>query len=264
MGIGVRAQLKDMLGRFAAATGLYMLRFESQATIVAFHRVNDQLAPDGLTCASATFEAFCVFFRRYFRVVPLSELVARCRAGEDLGGTLAITFDDGYRDNVEVAAPILRELQLPATFFVTTGFIGTRIVPPWDAHLSPHPGWMGWDQVRELAAMGFEIGSHSATHLDMGKADADAIRADLALAKRRLGEELGAPVQLFAYPFGGREHISAAARELVREAGFACCVSCHGGVNPRVPDLYNLNRIGIADWFRTPHQFGFELLVGRA
>jgi peptidoglycan/xylan/chitin deacetylase (PgdA/CDA1 family) len=94
-----------------------------------------------------------------------------------MGGTLSITFDDGYRDNYEVAAPILKRLDLPATFFVTTGFIGTRRVAPWDQNLVRQPGWMDWDQVRSLASQGFEIGCHTDTHIDMGTADEQTVRA---------------------------------------------------------------------------------------
>ncbi|HUI61211.1 MAG TPA: polysaccharide deacetylase family protein [Steroidobacteraceae bacterium] len=254
-------RLKDLLGRAAGIGGVYTRRFRRHMTIVAFHRVTDELPEDGLTCSSAGFEAFCRFFARHFRVLPLSEQLAR---GRDLGGTLSITFDDGYRDNVEVAAPILSRLGLPATFFVTTGFIGSQVVPPWDRQLPRQPGWMTWDQVRSLKAMGFEIGSHTDTHLDLAKVDAAVARTDLAASHQKLTQALGAAPRLFAYPFGGAQHITPAARELVRGAGFACCASCHGGVNPSAPDPFDLRRIGIAEWFNSPNQFGFELASGRA
>jgi len=263
MAVGLKRALKTISGRFAAVTGAYAWDFRSKMTVVAFHRVSNDLVEDGLTCGAAKFEAFCRFFHRHFRVLSLSEQVAGCRTGRHLGGTLAITFDDGYLDNFEVAAPILRRLQLPAAFFVTTGFIGSQTTAPWDSHLPRQPGWMTWDQVRALAAMGFEIGSHTDTHIDLGKTDPEKVRAELALSKRKLTEALGAPVRLFAYPFGGREHISPQSRELVREAGYECCVACHGGVNPATPDPFNLNRIPVADWFASPDQFGLELLMGR-
>jgi len=152
-----RKKLKTVLGRAAGFAGMYSRRFRSSMTIVAFHRVNDTQARDGLTCSPEKFRAFCRFFQQHFRVVPLAEQVAGCRAGRDMGGTLAITFDDGYLDNFTVAAPILRELGLPATFFVTTSFIGSRTIPPWDAHLAVPPSWMTWDQLRALQAVGRRV-----------------------------------------------------------------------------------------------------------
>jgi peptidoglycan/xylan/chitin deacetylase (PgdA/CDA1 family) len=230
-------------------------------TIVTFHRVTDELPADDVTCGSAKFKAFCDFFRRYFDVVPLSEQIAGRRSNRNMGGTLSITFDDGYLDNIEVAAPILRELQLPATFFVTTGFIGTRFVPPWDKHLPIQSGWMNWDNVRSLASQGFEIGSHTDSHLNMATEEPGVILADLRRSMSTLERELGVRPQLFAYPFGGREHITTHARGLVREAGFTCCASCWGGLNTADADLYTLNRIGIGEWFAIPHQLGFELVT---
>jgi len=262
MASGIRKQIKSVLGRAAGLTGAYERRFRLQMTIVAFHRVNDQLANDPLTCSAAKFEAFCRFFCKHFRVLSLSEQVAGCRAGNDLGGTLSITFDDGYRDNIEVAAPILRRLQLPATFFVTTGFVGSSIIAPWDRQLPFQPRWMSWDDVRALHAEGFEIGSHTDSHLDIGAADAERVRMDLALSKEKLREALGAAVTLFAYPFGGPEHISRRARDQVREAGFTCCVACHGGINSTTPDPFDLNRIAVDHWYTDPDVFGFELLTG--
>jgi peptidoglycan/xylan/chitin deacetylase (PgdA/CDA1 family) len=263
MAASIRRQVKVAMGRMAGFTGAYERRFRSQMTIVAFHRVNDRLTGDPLTCSSAKFEAFCRFFREHFRVIPLAEQVAGCRAGSDMGGTLSITFDDGYLDNVQVAAPILRKLKLPATFFVTTGFVGSQVTPPWDRDLPLQPGWMSWDDVRALHAEGFDVGSHTDSHLDMGTADLERVRADLALSKQKLLDQLGASaVQLFAYPFGGPEHISRLALGLVHEAGFKCCVACHGGVNSATPDPFSLNRIAIGQWYTDPDVFGFELLTG--
>ena len=263
MTVHVRNRLKAILGRAVRIAGVYAWDFRSKMTIVAFHRVSDQMAEDGLTCSSGKFEAFCRFFRAHFEVLSLSEQVTRCSAGKGAGGTLSITFDDGYLDNFEVAAPILRKFNLPATFFVTTGFIGTSSPVAWDSHLARHPGWMTWDQVRSLAAQGFEIGSHTDTHINLAKADPDVARAELRLSRQKLQQELGIAPRLFAYPFGGREHISERSRELVREAGFECCLSCYGGVNVALPDPFHLNRIGIAEWFSSPDQFGFELVTGR-
>ena len=259
----IAKRAKGAIGRVAARGGVFAWDFRSKMIIVTFHRINDDLPEDGLTSSSAKFARFCEFFRTHFRVIPLSEQVAGCTAANDMGGTLSITFDDGYRDNAEVAAPILRKLGLPATFFVSTGFIGTRTVAPWDRELPRQPGWMDWDQIRSLVSQGFEIGCHTDSHIDLGTADAQTARAELEVSKRKLNEQLGRPVRLFAYPFGGRENITERSLELVREAGFVCCASCCGGVNAPTASPFDLNRITIGQGFATPDQFGFDVLIGR-
>jgi peptidoglycan/xylan/chitin deacetylase (PgdA/CDA1 family) len=232
-------------------------------TVVAFHRVTDDLREDGITCSAKKFEAFCAFFRERFRVMPLSEQIARCNAGESVGGSLSITFDDGYLDNIEVAAPILQRLGLPATFFVTTGFVGSRTVAAWDDCFPIPPRWMSWDDVRSLVSRGFEIGNHTDTHLNMAAADLWQASQDLIAAREKLTEHLGVTPSLFAYPFGGKENITEPMRELVRRSGFNCCLSCFGGLNSAAPDPFYLKRIGIAENFAGPEHFAFEFALGR-
>lgn len=264
MSIAIKKKVKALLGLTAGVTGVYAREFDAKTLIVAFHRVNDDLAEDGLTCSSKRFRRFCGFFKDHFRIVPLSAQVKAFQEGQNMGGTLSITFDDGYRDNCDVAAPILRQFGLPATFFVTSGFIGSTIVAPWDRELTPTPEWMSWDQVRSLREQGFEIGAHTDTHIDMGSAALEKVKAELDTCQRKLQQELGESATLFAYPFGGADNISPASLNLVREAGFLCCLSCQGGANSPVADPFYLNRINIGDWFSAPHQFGFELVSGRA
>jgi peptidoglycan/xylan/chitin deacetylase (PgdA/CDA1 family) len=259
----IAKKIKAVVGRAASKVGALRRDFRSKMVIVAFHRVNDNLPETGLTYSSEKFEKFCEFFRSEFKVTALSEQIAGSNAGKDMGGTLSITLDDGYRDNFEVAAPILRKLGLPATFFVTTGFIGSQTVAFWDQELPEAPGWMSWDQLRSLASQGFEIGCHTDTHLDLGSADEQTAWAELELSKRKLHEQLGRPTPLFAYPFGSRNNICERSRALVRKAGFVCCASCCGGVNPRTGDAFDLNRIPIGPGFVTPDQFGLDLLLNR-
>ncbi len=249
----IAKRVKAVIGHAAAMVGVFAWDFRSKMTIVTFHRVRDEHARGvGLSCNSAKFEKFCEFFRDHFRVISLAEQVAGCSAAKDMGGTLSITFDDGYRDNFEVAAPILRKLGLPATFFVVTGFVGTRTVASWDRKLPRQPGWMDWDQLRELAAQGFDIGSHTDTHVDLGTADEETARLELETSKRKLDEQLGKPVRLFAYPFGRPDNISERARELVRQAGFVCCLSAVGGVNAATASPFELNRIVVGPGYRDP------------
>jgi len=75
-----------------------------------------------------------------------------------------------------------------------------------------------------------------------------------------LERHLGEPVDLFAYPYGGRHHLAEANRALVRAAGFRCCCSCYGGITHADADPFSLQRVPVSPWYQSPHQFGFELL----
>lgn len=93
-------------------------------TILIFHRVlprPDPLFPD--LPDAAAFEAQMRWVRDWFRVMPLAVAVEALGAGRLPARALAITFDDGYADNEELAGPILADLGLTATFFIATGFL---------------------------------------------------------------------------------------------------------------------------------------------
>src|SRR2546426_5283424 len=73
-------------------------------TIVLFHRVTDEIPLDGLTVTTAWFRGFCALMRDHFHVVSLAEMHRMLRAGETPSmRTVAITFDDCYRDNLFAA-----------------------------------------------------------------------------------------------------------------------------------------------------------------
>lgn len=174
---------------------------------------------------------------------------------------MSITFDDGYKDNFEVAAPILRNLDLPATFFVATHFIDSVRVPFWDERDGVKSDWMSWADVRELAAMGFEIGGHTMNHADLGAVSRDDALAEIAGCRDVLSERLGRHVRNFAYPFGGTSNITPETRQLVAAAGFESCLSCHGGIVSPSDDVFSLPREPINMWVRAPYQYAFELLA---
>jgi peptidoglycan/xylan/chitin deacetylase (PgdA/CDA1 family) len=98
-------------------------------SVLFFHRVvsiRDPLAPDEPTADE--FDTIMGWVQKQFSVIPLSEAVHRLANGSLPPAAAAITFDDGYRDNLEVAAPILKRRGLPATLFVASGFIDGGIM----------------------------------------------------------------------------------------------------------------------------------------
>jgi D-aspartate ligase len=256
----VHRRIKSLLGAVAFGTGLHRVLLRGRAVIVLFHRVGEQSGKDGLWSTAQAFSAYCDFFERYFRVISLGELIDRLASGKDVSHCLVITFDDGYRDNHDVAAAELTLRRLPACFFVTTELLGSRAAPTWATSGGVKPVWMSWDEVRALAARGFEIGSHTMTHVDLSRAPGDAATREILGSKSRLERELGAPVRHFSYPFGERDQITEANRAVVRMAGFQCCLSAYGGLVTGGADPFHLQRQPVSAWYVSPTQFGFELL----
>ncbi len=224
----------------------------SSTSIVLFHRVTDQIPADGLTVSTAWFRTFCRIMAKY-RVVPLAEIYRLVKEGEVLPPrTLAITFDDSYRDNLE-AARVLSEHGLPATFFIPTQYVGSDFVFPWDRHL-PRMPHLGWDDLRAMKRLGHDFGSHTVSHPDMATLSNEDARWELTESRRVLEAELGQPIRWFAYPYGGPECFRSDQLTLVRDAGFELCLSAargflergmEGQVLPRLamPSLRNFDHM---------------------
>lgn len=250
-------------GRILHTAGMMRPGLRRTGVVVAFHRVNDRTADDALTKSPADYRRFCRFFKDHFDVVSLDAFLTRLETGRSVEGLLVITHDDGYLDNRLEAVPILADLGLPATFFVTTDFIESEIVPHWDAESGTAHPWMTWEQVRETRRMGFEIGSHTRTHADLGRIAPEETIRELRDSKDRLERELGEKADLFAYPYGGLANMTDANRQVVRASGFRSCMSCCGGVVRDGADPFDLARVPISPWYRNPDQLVFELALGR-
>jgi peptidoglycan/xylan/chitin deacetylase (PgdA/CDA1 family) len=101
--------------------------------ILMYHRVvRSPLDPWRLCLSPENFIEQLEVLRLRWTVVPLTELASRVAKGRSLGGCVAITFDDGYADNLLIAAPILRDYCMPATLFLATGMVGRRREFWWD------------------------------------------------------------------------------------------------------------------------------------
>jgi peptidoglycan/xylan/chitin deacetylase (PgdA/CDA1 family) len=104
-----------------------------QALILMYHRIAEsRLDPWRLCVSPPTFDRQLGWLRQHCRVVPLRQLAAELRRGECAERTVAITFDDGYADNLISGVPLLTKHGLPATFFLTTAMLGSQREFWWD------------------------------------------------------------------------------------------------------------------------------------
>jgi peptidoglycan/xylan/chitin deacetylase (PgdA/CDA1 family) len=256
----MKRRIKAGAGHLLYRSAAYRRHWRNRAFVVLFHRVDDRYPTDPITVTRRSFESFLDFFASYFQVVSLTDLLAKLASNADISRNLVITFDDGYLDNWTVAAPELAARGLPASFFVTTGFIGSDRDALWDAARGVRSEWMTWDHVRGLRAAGFELGAHTISHINLAASDRQTALREIVGSKTQLEAETNSAVCHFAYPFGGVNHFSPQCRDIVKDAGFSSCLSAYGGSVRHGDDPYTLRRLGITSWFQSPYQFGIECL----
>jgi peptidoglycan/xylan/chitin deacetylase (PgdA/CDA1 family) len=188
-----------------------------------------------LASGAPGYAVYCVA-RDAFRA-QLDALAGAGLRGRSLGeahargdaATVAITFDDGCETDLTEAAPALRERGFGATFFVIAGLLG-------------RPGYLSPAQLRELAAAGFEIGSHSLTHRMLTALDPGELDRELTGSRSRIEDAAGAPVAHFSCPHGRWSPAVAAA---ARRAGYATVSTSEVGLNGPATPGTRLRRIAV-------------------
>ena len=216
-----------------------------RVTVMLYHRVSDD-ARDNLTVGIEQFERQMAQLARHCQPVSLEHVLSLDAVPRGARPLVAVTFDDGYLDNFSHAAPILQRHRIPAAFFVSTGIVDSDRPFPHDVRRGNQgiPN-MRWEHLRRMRDMGFTIGSHAVNHIDCAAEPADAVRLELKQSRTDLERELGATEVVFAYPYGGRQHMTAERLEMVKQAGYTACLSAYGGSNVARVDRYNVLRRGI-------------------
>jgi folate-dependent phosphoribosylglycinamide formyltransferase PurN/peptidoglycan/xylan/chitin deacetylase (PgdA/CDA1 family) len=237
-------------GFFNLVRAVRRIRKMSRGCILLYHRVND-LCEDALTTEIERFAQHVTVLREYYRVLTTSEIVDKIRSKQPLSSTsLAIHFDDSYKDVLTCAAPILMHAGFSACCFISSGYIGkTRLF----AHDSMCPFILenlDEQDVRALVTMGFEVGAHTVNHLDMGSSSHEVTVFEVEQSKRDLESILEAPVYLFSYPFGGAENVCDQLVDIVRDAGYTAMFSAHGGYVTARSSAFLLPRVGVCSHSR--------------
>jgi peptidoglycan/xylan/chitin deacetylase (PgdA/CDA1 family) len=149
-------------------------------------------------------------------------------------------MDDGYADNRELAAPVLRRFGFPASVFAVSDRIGGAA--DWDgAGALTGRRLLDWDDLRALQHSGVGVGAHTRTHPRLPEQTGEALADEVEGSRKELSERLVSSIDAFSYPFGRVPDAVAA----VGRAGFACACGIGRGLNyPGMP-LLELRRVPV-------------------
>ncbi|MFE2105815.1 polysaccharide deacetylase family protein [Kitasatospora sp. NPDC059463] len=210
--------------------------------ILMYHSVAvEKEDPYQLTVSPERFaEQIAWLHRRGRRGVSVRELM-RARAAGRAENLVGLTFDDGYADFARHAVPILQAYGFTATAYVVADLLGRA--NDWDSE-GPRKTLLTVQEVTDLAAAGWEIGSHGLGHQALTGLPADVLAAQTRESRRVLEEVVGGPVTGFCYPYGA---VDAAAAQAVRDAGYDyACAIAHSPLTGRfaLPRCYVGDRDG--------------------
>ncbi len=212
------------------------------ALIVCYHCVKDEADSYLRPTTVADFANQMQYLADAYNPMPLESMVQHLRHKIPLPArAIAVTFDDGYRDNYENAYPILVKHHIPATLFLATDFIGTGKLPAWEEgrYTGEKALMLSWEQVREMADAGISFGSHTVSHPFLSRIPRKRVEQELRSSKAIIEQRTGRPASTLAYPSGD---FNSDVQKMVEEAGYSAAVSTMAGHNGSHTDMYALRR----------------------
>jgi peptidoglycan/xylan/chitin deacetylase (PgdA/CDA1 family) len=229
-----------------------------------YHKVNDHPG-NVLTIPVSLFDEQMALLRDLgYTVVDLEDVLAHYVDGKPLPErAVLITFDDGYRDNLENAVPILQRYGYPAVLFVPIGFLDSPMPLPHEERLARsglvNP-MLEWSQLEELEAGGVRIEAHGISHRPLADLQVDEAAREIVMAKLRLEERLERPVRAFAYVKGSEAHYKPVHLSLLRQAGYEVAFTSVSGGNSPKTDPLRLHRYNVEPYSART----FELVLAGA
>jgi peptidoglycan/xylan/chitin deacetylase (PgdA/CDA1 family) len=237
------------LGETVAGLGGFDGSTPRTLRVLMYHKVND-LPDNPVTVPPSVFDEQMAQLRELgYTAVGLEEVLAHYRLGTALphGATL-ITFDDGYRDTLEYALPVLKRYGYPAVVFVPIGHIGEPRPLPHEHRLAARNivnRTLEWDALAELEGEGVRVECHGISHRPLTALAIDEAVKEIALSKLRLEDALRRPVSAFAYVKGSEADYRPVHLSLVRQAGYELGFTSVSGANGPATDPFRLHRYNV-------------------
>jgi len=174
-----------------------------------------------------------------------------------------ITFDDGYRDTLENALPVLQKHGYPAVAFIPVAYMEDETPLPHEARLverGVRNRTLDWGLMRELDRSGVTVESHGIAHRPLAEVTLDEAVREIAVSKLKLEEELGRPVRAYAYVKGSEAHFHPVHESILKQAGYDIAFTTISRANGPTTNPFRLGRYNVEPYpART-----FELVLSGA
>lgn len=317
---------KNLLARILVNTGLLPIigklnsLFSKKIVILAYHRIYDihtedefPFDPELISASTEQFKAQMVHIKNHFNPVSFKTFTDHLDGKSKLPKRpVIITFDDGHKDNYTHAYPILKDLTIPATIFLSTGYIDSEEIFwfDWVAYMlfrttekeicfpdnkkfevntditsrrestenilryfktlsnqdrldyltileqqakvsitesdKKLSSALTWDEIKEMHNNGIEFGSHTVSHPILSKLNPGELETELENSKLIIEEKLNQPIDIIAYPVGGKNEYSEAVISKCKQLGYRLGVSYISGYEPVKPtDLFRIKRLHV-------------------
>lgn len=217
----------------AATVGNFYPKRRGCSRILTYHSIGYREHEMNVT--PENFRAQMAWLARNCPIISLDQ------AAEGVEG-VAVTFDDGYRDNWMNAAPVLQHFSIPATVFIVTGGMGKMLPHDNDPLTSI---LLTWEEAKRLQEAGVEIGAHSVTHSRLSELDERGQRFEIGRSARLIKKRFDTAPRAFAYPYGSILDYNEMSKILLEEFGYTIAVTNRYGVNYPDGDPLELRRICI-------------------
>src|ERR1700760_3889187 len=237
---------------------------ERPLRVLMYHKVND--IPDNPTTVPvARFDEQLGRLKELgYNVVGLDAVLDHYTLGKPLPEkAVLITFDDGYRDTLENALPVLQGHGFPAVIFIPVAYMEDETPLPHETHLverGMRNPTLDWGLMRELDAGGVRVESHGIAHRPLAEVTLDESVREIAVSKLKLEEQLGRPVRAYAYVKGSEAHFHPVHESILKQSGYEIAFTSISRLNNPWTNPYRLGRYNVEPYpSRT-----FELVLSGA
>jgi peptidoglycan/xylan/chitin deacetylase (PgdA/CDA1 family) len=237
------------LGEITSGLGVADGNGDSTLRVLMYHKIND-VAENPLSVPVGLFDEQMGLLRDLgYTLVDLEQVLDHYTTGTPLPPrAVLITFDDGYRDNLENALEVLGRHGYPAVLFVPIGYLDTTLPLPHEERLAQRGivnRTIDWSDLPDLERGGIRVEAHGISHRPLADLEVDEAAREIVLAKLKLEEALGRPVRAFAYVKGSEAHFKLVHLSLLRQAGYDIAFTSVSGANTPRTDPLRLHRYNV-------------------